>query len=311
MTAAAPDIAVVGSINLDIVVRTARLPRPGETVHGDSVTLTLGGKGANQAVAARRLGANVLFVGRTGTDGFGGIVRDHLTRYAVSLADIGTSATASTGMATIGIDSTGQNAITVVAGANAEVSADDVAAVAARLTRARVLLLQCETPAEASLAAARLVRDAGGVVILDPAPVPADGIAAFAGLAGVVTPNESEAAALTGIAVTSRDSAVAAALCLRAMGFERAIVKCGGAGLVLAEGDSTAFIAPFPVVAVDTVAAGDCFNAGLAYALARGDRFADAARFAAATGALAVTRRGAAEAAPTLQDVDKLLSATL
>lgn len=303
----AAGVAVVGSINLDIVVTAEHLPGPGETVPGTGVRLTLGGKGANQAVAARKLGAAVTFIGRTGRDAFADTVRPALAQFGLDLGLIAASPDTGTGIATIAVDAAGQNAITVVAGANAELSVADLDAADAALRRCRVLLLQCETPLATSLEAARRMKAAGGLVILDPAPVPPGGIAAFAGLVDIVTPNESEAARLTGLPVENRESALAAARRLVADGFAAAVVKCGGAGLAFAGryGDGTE--PAFPVPVVDTVAAGDTFNAALGVGLAESNGFAGALRLARAAGALAVTRPGAAEAAPTRAEVAQFL----
>jgi len=302
-------IAVVGSINVDIVVRATRFVRPGETMHGDSFALALGGKGANQAVAAAKLGAEVCFVGRTGTDAFGAMARERLAAFGLDLTHVAETTDTGTGIATIAVDSTGQNAITIVAGANARVSPADVAAAADALSRAQMLMLQCETPFAAALAAAQRVRAAGGRVILDPAPAPEEGLPAdLLAAADIITPNESEAAILTGIAVSDGDSARAACAALRARGAGIAVVKLGGAGLVYDTGLSGGFLPAFSVRTIDTVAAGDSFNAGLAVALAEGIALPRALRFAAACGALATTKAGASEAAPLRAEVENLLS---
>lgn len=307
----APRVAVVGSINIDIAVRTSRIPQPGETLHGKSAALSLGGKGANQAVAARKLGAAVTFVGLTGTDGFADLARGELARFDVSLAHVGAVAEAGTGIATISIDAAGQNAILVVAGANGLVSPAHVAAAADDLSGARVLLLQCETPPEAAIAAARIVKAAGGLVVLDPAPVPAEGIHPdLIPLVDLVTPNETEARHLTGMAVDDAESAQSAADALIAQGYGAAIVKLGGRGLVYRGKTGGGFMPPIPVSVVDTVAAGDSFNGGLGVALAEGESLADALAFANACGALAVTKPGAADAAPTRAALDTFRSKT-
>lgn len=305
---AAPKIAVVGSINVDIVVRAPRLPKPGETVHGDSFAMTLGGKGANQAVAAARLGGDVAFLARTGADDFGAFARKQLERFELCTRFVSRSASTGTGIATIGVDSAGQNAITIVAGANATLAAGDVEAVAETIRGAGAVLLQCEVPLAVSLAAARIARQAGVPVIFDPAPVPDEGIAAFTGLVDYLTPNETEAARLTGLPVTTRGEALVAARALRAQGFPAVIVKCGGNGLAFATADSEGEQGPIPVIVEDTVAAGDSFNAGLAVALASPRPFGVALGWARAAGALAVTRKGAAEAAPTAAEVAALLA---
>ncbi|HRJ70402.1 MAG TPA: ribokinase, partial [Beijerinckiaceae bacterium] len=274
-------IAVLGSVNVDLVVRAGRLPRPGETLHGESFTLALGGKGANQACAAARLGADVCFIARTGTDGFGDFACDRLAAFGLGLDHLARESAVGAGIAVIAVDSRGENAITIVSGANARLSPADAEAARAELSGSAVLLVQCETPFDASLAAARIVASAGGRVILDPAPAPQAGIPVdLMALADLVTPNETEAALLTGIPVRDRDSALAAARALRESGARAAVVKLGGAGLVYADADSEGFLPPFAVRVVDTVAAGDCFNAGLAVALAGGANLLAALSFA-------------------------------
>lgn len=291
---------------MDVAVRAPRLPRPGETLHGDSFALSLGGKGANQAVAACRLGASVRFFGKTGSDGFGAMARERLAAFGLDLRHVATSATSGTGIATIAIDASGQNAITVIAGANADLATADCPGEA--LTGVPVLLLQCETPDAVGLAAADVVRAGGGTVILDPAPVPPGGIRAYIGHVDLVTPNETEAAALTGLAVTDPESALAAARALVGQGFAAAVVKCGGAGLAYASPAGEGTLPTFTVEVVDTVAAGDCFNAGLGVALAEGRSLGESLHIALACGALAVTRAGAADAAPTRPEVADLLA---
>jgi ribokinase len=302
-------VAVVGSVNVDLAVRAERFVRPGETMRGDSFAMSLGGKGANQAVAAARLGADVLFIARTGRDSFGDFARTALARAGLDLAHVVAHRGAGTGIAIIALDSAGQNAITIVPGENDSVSAEDCDASAGLLARSRVLLLQCETPQSASIAAARIVRSSGGMVILDPAPAPKDGISPeLIELCDVVTPNESEAASLTGLAVTDAASGLAAARALVAQGFISAVVKLGGAGLVWVSGEKHGFLPAVPVKVVDTVAAGDCFNAGLAVALGEGRTLEESLHIALACGALAVTRAGAADAAPTRPEVADLLA---
>jgi len=196
----------------------------------------------------------------------------------------------------------------VVGGANMAIDSSDVQALAPVLRDTRVLLLQLETPLAASLEAAALARAHGATIILDPAPVPADGLPAEAWAAvDLLTPNETETKRLVGIRPVDADSAAAAADRIEARGPSRVIVKLGARGVFFRDGAESGFVPPFPVRAVDSVAAGDSFNGGLAVALARGDRLAEAVRFAAACGALATTRPGAADAAPTLDEVQALL----
>ncbi len=302
-------IVVFGSTNVDVTAYAARLPAPGQTVHGESYAIQLGGKGANQAVAVARLGAPVELAGRTGTDAFGTLARDRLTAFGVGtghlLADAGTP----TGIAVIGVSGDGENCITVIGGANMAVGRDDVARLSDLFAETKILLLQLEIPLEAALSAAKAVRRAGGFVILDPAPAPAEPFADDVWKSvDLVTPNETETEALTGIRPIDRASAAHAATAMMERGLPNAIVKMGAGGVYWKSAEGEGFVPSFKVEAIDTVAAGDCFNGGLAFALARGDELADAVRFASACGALATTKRGASDAAPSLGDVERLMA---
>lgn len=294
-----PSIAVVGSINMDVAVRTARLPVPGETVRGGEALLSLGGKGANQAVAAARLGAIVRMIGGVGDDAFGGAALEALAGEAVDLTGVKCWPGAATGVALITVGGDGQNMITLSPGANARLSSAEVASQAALLSGCKVLLLQNETPPEAAHAAIQLLKDA--IVIADPAPAAGfdpDLIAS----ADIVTPNESEATLLTGVAVRDQASALEAARRLVALGAGTALVKLGAAGVVhagrLDGGEGEGHVPAPAVTAVDTVAAGDCFNGALAVALAEGARLREALAFACRAAAIAVTRPGASASMP-------------
>ncbi|WP_029008387.1 ribokinase [Azospirillum halopraeferens] len=307
MTASRP-IVVFGSVNIDVCAYCDRLPRPGETVHGTGYAMGLGGKGANQAAAASRLGAAVEMVGRIGDDAFGAMARRRLADFHVRTGHLLSDPGNPTGIAVIGVESSGENCITVVGGANMAVSAGDVAAAGDLFGSAAVLLLQLEIPQDAALAAAAAVRAGGGRVILDPAPAPHGGLPADVFRAvDVMTPNETETEALVGIRPADPRDAAAAADRLAERGLSVAIVKLGARGVWYRGPAGSGFVPPFPVTAVDTVAAGDSFNGGLAVALARGDDLPAAVRFAAACGALATTRAGAAESAPTAAEVAALL----
>ncbi|QIG47882.1 ribokinase [Nordella sp. HKS 07] len=302
-------VAIFGSINMDVIAYLDRLPRPGETLHGAGYKMGLGGKGANQAVAARKLGADVCFIGRTGADSFGDAARAELTSYNVDLAHIRRDEDSATGIAIIKVGEGGQNMISVIAGANGAVDASDAAAAKADLEGARVLLLQLEVPLTGALAAARTVRAKGGTVILDPAPAPREPFPAeVIAAVDIVTPNESETAGLLGWQPATADDAVRAARELRSKGFRTALVKLGAKGVAFSGPESEGFVPPFKVTAIDTVAAGDSFNGGLAVALDEGRPLADAVRFAAAAGALSTTKKGASTAAPTRAEIDAFLA---
>ena len=302
-------IAVLGSINVDVTAYSARLPAPGETIHGESYVLGLGGKGANQAVAVARLGGAPDFVGRVGRDAFGDLARRELSRYGVSLAGVATDEGAGTGIAIIAVDASAQNCITVIAGANFRMTADDAGRLAP-LAAQGALLLQLEVPLAANIAAALRARAEGALVIFDPAPVPKAPLPdELLGAVDVVTPNEVECESLTGIRPANAADAARAAGVLAGRGIGRVVVKMGANGAYWRGPEGEGHQPRFKVEAIDTVAAGDCFNGGLAFALAAGKRFGEAVRFASACGALSTTRRGAAAAAPTLAEVERLLSA--
>lgn len=301
-------VATCGSVNIDVTAFSDRLPRPGETVHGKRYTMSLGGKGANQAAAVARLGARSLFIGRTGTDSFGDLARARLGEIGVDLAHLTADPEAATGIALIAVDRRAENSIIVVGGANMRVDAGDVDKAASALAGARVLLLQLEIPMATALAAAAAMRAVGGLVVFDPAPAPPGGLPPEAfHLADVITPNETETEALVGIKPFTHVEAADAAGKLVAHGARAAVIKMGARGVFYRDASGEGFVPPFAVTAVNSVGAGDCFNGGLAVALARGEPMGSAVRFAAACGALATTGPGGAASAPTLAAVENLL----
>jgi ribokinase len=302
-------IAVVGSINCDVIAYVERLPRPGETLVASAYRFGLGGKGANQAVAARRLGSTVSLIGRVGGDAFGQAVLDELRRFAVDTALVAVDPGGLTGMAMIHVAADGENTIAIVAGGNGALGQTELEQGRAALLSARVLLLQLEVPLETGLAAAAIVRAQGGLAVLDPAPAPAGGLQPQVLAAiDILTPNETETAALTGALPRTADDGIAAARALRQRGITTVIVKLGARGVAFSGPDAEGFEPPFKVAAIDSVAAGDCFNGALAHALDQGSDLAAAVRYAAAAGALSTTRKGAAAAAPSADEVQQLLS---
>ncbi|TLP46159.1 ribokinase [Cohaesibacter sp. CAU 1516] len=303
-------IAVFGSINIDLTTYAKRLPAPGETLHGDTYGLGLGGKGCNQAVACVKLGAQTAMIGRIGPDMFGETALKALTELNVPTDHIYSDPDNKTGIAVIGVDEKAENCITVIGGANMAIDESDVVRSQAVFKASDILLLQLEIPMQAGLKAAALVREAGGRVIFDPAPAPAEGLAdAVLSQIDIITPNETETGLLTGLRPSNRAEAAEAATRLRARGVPVAIIKLGAHGVYFQSATEEGFVEPFKVEAIDTVAAGDCFNGGLAYALADGLSLSDAVRFAAACGALSTTKRGASSAAPTLAEVTAMLNA--
>ncbi|MGS4943997.1 ribokinase [Meridianimarinicoccus sp. RP-17] len=307
-TTARPAVTVFGSVNIDLTAYVPHLPRPGETAHATGHATGLGGKGANQAVAAARLARGpVRFVAAVGDDGFADLARAELARYGVGTGDLVTVAGEATGMALIHVDTDAQNVITVIAGANGTWNA--AGPNPAVFAGNAVALFQLETPLTATGAALRAARAAGAVTILDPAPVPSADIGALIAAADIVTPNETEAEALTGIAPVDETSAFAAAAALLDRGAVTAVVKRGAAGLVWQARDGGRGVVPvFRVASVDTVAAGDCFNGALGAALAEGQKMDAALHFAAAAAALSTTRRGAAASIPSRDEVAALLA---
>lgn len=302
-------IAVFGSINCDVVAYLEHLPKPGETLHGSGYKIGLGGKGANQAVASRRLGSDVAFVARTGGDMFGEACLKEIASYDVATDLIRRDEGAATGIAIINVASNGENTISLIGDANMRMDESDIARAEAALDKARVLLLQLEVPFAASLLAARRVRAQGGIVILDPAPAP-EALFAPSELEHIdlLTPNETETARLVGWQPATPEEGLRAARELRGKGVRGAIVKLGSKGVAVSAPDYEGLIPAFRVTPIDTVAAGDCFNGGLAHALASGRSLADAVRYASACGALSTTRRGAAAAAPTAAEVDAFMA---
>jgi ribokinase len=298
-------VVVFGSINMDMVTRVVRLPRPGETVAGEDFTTAPGGKGANQAVAAARLGAATRMVGRVGNDLFGTTLCQNLAVNGVDTSAVAVTPGPS-GVAAISVDRSGENTIVVVPGANGAVSVADADRLSELLDGARVLMLQFEVPLAAVTAAARVARARGVMVILDPAPAYELPEGLYP-LVDLITPNTTEAAILVGFALTDDAAIERAGKILQERTGGTAIIKLGARGAFAATPDQTRWFPAFPVTAVDTVAAGDAFNGGLAAALSAGLPLEQAIRWGLAAGAIAVTRPGAQAAMPTRAELLVLL----
>jgi ribokinase len=298
-------VIVVGSSNTDMIVRADRLPMPGETVLGGDLTTAAGGKGANQAVAAARVGAHVTFVARVGDDMFGQQTLAALRSEGLDLAHVQQEAGTPSGVALIVVGPGGQNIIAVAPGANRNLTPADVLAAQPAIAQARVMVLQLEIPIHTVLAAALAARQAGLIVLLNPAPAEALPAALYEAV-DILTPNEHEAAQLTGVAPDEPEAAAAALL---ARGVGVVIVTLGEAGVVLARrGQLPRRVPAFRVQPVDSTAAGDAFNGGLAAALARGDDLEAAVRYAQAVAAISVTRPGAQPSLPSAAEVDEFLA---
>lgn len=298
------DIIVVGSLNADLVVRSPRFPNPGETIQGQDLATVPGGKGANQAVAAARLGASVAMIGCVGADAFGSTLIENLKKNNVDARHVLRDGSAATGTAIIIVDSNGQNSIVLSPGANARVTGNDIDA--AVFTGAKLLLLQFEIPMEAVLHAARLARQKRVRVILNPAPalaIPDELIK----LADYIVPNETELGILSGKPVPNKAALEAAAHALGSRGAANVVVTLGERGALIAGRSHTNYVQSFKVKPVDTTGAGDAFIGGMAVALVRRKSLKAAVEYGCACGALATTKFGAQASLPTAQDVKQLL----
>jgi ribokinase len=298
-----PNILVAGSLNADLVVRTPRFPQPGETLSGEDLHVIPGGKGANQAVAAARHGAQVSMLGRVGQDNFGDFLLENLKSNEVDAQYVRRSE-ASTGTAIIVVDSSGQNSIVLSPGANGQVTEQDMQD--ASFSDFKLLLLQLEIPTPAVVAAAQRARQNGLRVILNPAPareLPEELIA----LTDYLIPNESELGLLSGMQVQDAASAERAAKSMLERGVRTIIVTLGSQGALIVTGEQVTHVESFKVDVVDTTAAGDSFIGGFAYKLLESQDLQEAVRYGCACGALAVTQFGAQPSLPTNEEVERFI----
>ena len=301
-------VIVFGSINMDLVVKTPRLPSRGETLLGHDFFTAPGGKGANQAVAVAQLGIPSCMVGRVGCDREGTSLLSSLQTYGVQTDSISIDETTHSGVAVIAVEDSGQNNIIVVPGANGRVNTEDVLKLSNIFDNTAAVLLQFEIPLSAVFAAAKAAQNAGIKVILDPAPAGQNIPEALYPLVDIITPNQTEASQLVGFEVNSIETAKAAAAVLLQRGVKTAaIAKLGALGVFCATAEESFFVPAFPVEAVDTVAAGDAFNGGLAAALAQGHSLRQAVIWGAAAGALATTKTGAMPSLPNRDTFNQFL----
>lgn len=307
-------IVVVGSLNMDFVVTVKQLPAPGETVLGRDFQMIPGGKGANQACAAAKVGANsvnVRMVGRVGYDVFADHLKASLSAAGVDVSSVHATRSQPTGVALISVEGSGQNSIVVASGANHALAASEVEAMRPVFRGASFVLFQLESPLDTVAAALKLARAEGARTMLDPAPAAALAPELLADV-DILTPNESEASILLGhpaSRVTASD-APALARSLRERGPKAVVLKLGDQGCFYSDGEMEHFSSAFPVTARDTTAAGDTFNAALAVALAEDREIEDALQFANAAAAISVTRMGAQASVPSRSEVDAFLAAT-
>lgn len=295
-------VLVVGSANIDLVVRTRRFPEPGETVLGESFAMFPGGKGANQAVACAKLGGDVTFIGRMGRDIFRDRLFTGMRRDGVKLRRVTIDPSLPTGIAVITVDSDGQNQIMVASGSNMALTPADIDRHEAAFGESRVLLVQLETPLPAVRRAVMLAKKKRLIVILNPAParrLPS----ALLKMVDYLTPNENELSVLSGIRVNGVASAERAARKLMARGVRSVVVTLGAKGCMAVTTKGSRIFPSYRVKAVDTTAAGDAFNGAFAFGLANGLSLEAALPFANGVAALSVTRMGAQSSMPTIREV--------
>ncbi|TQI78019.1 ribokinase [Serratia fonticola] len=299
-------LVVLGSINADHILNIKQFPQPGETVIGKQYKVAFGGKGANQAVAAGRSGADITFIACVGADDIGERIRQQLATDRIDTQPIEAIADSTTGVALIFVNAEGENVIGIDAGANAAVTPDYLSRYQQKVIDADALLMQLESPLETVIAAAKLAKKHNTQVILNPAPaceLPDNLLA----MIDMITPNETEAQRLTGIAVNNDEDAARAANALHDKGIGQVIITLGSRGVWLSENGNGKLVPGFKVQAVDTIAAGDTFNGALVTALLEGKEMDDAVRFAHAAAAIAVTRPGAQPSVPWREEIDAFL----
>ncbi|HFT0378094.1 TPA: ribokinase [Enterobacter mori] len=303
----AGNLVVLGSINADHILNLETFPTPGETVTGNQYQVAFGGKGANQAVAAGRSGANIAFIACTGDDDTGERVRKQLVSDNIDVAPVSVVEGESTGVALIFVNAEGENVIGIHAGANAALTTERVEAQRAIISGADALLMQLESPVESVLAAAKIAHENHTTVVLNPAParVLSDELLA---LVDIITPNETEAEKLTGIRVENDGDAARAAGALHDKGIGTVIITLGSRGVWVSANGEGRRVPGFRVKAIDTIAAGDTFNGALVTALLEGRAMDEAIRFAHAAAAIAVTRKGAQPSVPWRKEIDEFLS---
>jgi ribokinase len=303
-------VTIVGSLNMDLVIRSPHIPQSGETIIGHDFQTIPGGKGANQAVAAARLGGQVSMVGRVGDDAFADVLLDNLSSSGVDAKYVRCDQNAATGVALIVVDDSGENIIVVASGANMQLDETDITAAEQVISAADVLLLQLEVPLPVVTRAAQIAQDHGVTVVLNPAPareLPRE----LLELVDILVPNESETALLTGLNVESPADLETAAAALLDSGVKSVVITLGGRGAYLASADHKSEIfTAFPIQPVDTTAAGDAFMAGLAVNYSAGGSLPEAIRWGNAAGALAALKFGAQTSLPMRDDILQLLQGT-
>ncbi|MBF0784027.1 ribokinase [Muribacter muris] len=297
-------LCVIGSINVDYVIQVSYFAGAGETLQGRNFHLAYGGKGANQAVAAARLGAEVQFIGAIGDDAIGQTMKQAFADDGIRTDTITTVPNQSTGLAMIQVADSGENSIVIAAGANADLTEEKIRAYQTQIATSAILLTQLETPLQAVESAAQFAKQAGTTVVLNPAPARPLPDSLLAQI-DIITPNETETEILTGVKIVDELTACQAAHVFHQKGIATVIITLGAKGVYLSEKGQGQHIAGFKVNAIDTTAAGDTFNGGLVTALLEGKSMIEAVKFAQKAAALSVTRRGAQSSIPYRREVDE------
>ncbi|RKU28691.1 ribokinase [Candidatus Poribacteria bacterium] len=306
-----PKVAVVGSANVDMVIRSERIPDKGETIFGDSFDIFTGGKGFNQATAAARLGADVTFIGKVGDDNFGQMLRDAMSSENINTQHVTTDKDVGTGIASIFVDSDGENSIIVIPRANMCIAISEIDKAAESISQAEILLLQLETPIDASIRATEIAKESNTPVILDPAPakpLPKQ----FLSQVDILTPNTAEAEHLSGIATNTIDSCIdAGKVLLQHLSqdkFSAVVMTLGNKGVLVVTHSQTEHIPAVAVNAVDTTGAGDAFTGALATSIAKSNTLIDSVQYANTAGAAAVTVLGATPSMPYPSKIESLMT---
>lgn len=298
-------ILVIGSSNTDMVIKSKHIPRIGETILGGNFFMNPGGKGANQAVACARLGGDVTFICKTGNDIFGNQSKQIFKNEKINTTYVFSDVDEPSGVALILVDENAENCISVASGANSLLRPVDIKSAEEAIQKADILLMQLEIPIESVELAAKLAKEKGKLVILNPAPAPSLQLTEeLLNNIDIIIPNETEAETISGIKVNDKESAIQAAQRIHEMGVKKVIITLGRKGALLFDGEQIIFFPAFKVKAIDTTAAGDCFCAALSIAISEGQNLKDALKFACKASAISVTRQGAQSSAPYRAEVD-------
>ncbi len=296
-------IIVIGSSNTDMVIRSQKMPRPGETVLGGDFMMNQGGKGANQAVAVAKLGGNTMFIGKIGNDIFGKQTVEMLGKLGIDTTHV-TISDRPSGVALINVDASGENSIAVASGANADLTPADIDAAENDIANAALIIMQLESPLETVEYAAKVAKKHGVTVILNPAPAPAQPLSAsLLENVDIIIPNKTEAEIISGIEISDEESEQRAINAIHAMGIKTVIFTLGSKGALLCEDGTSQLIPTFKVKAIDTTAAGDTFCGAFCVAISEGRPIRDAILFANRAGSISVTRMGAQQSIPTRDEI--------